>query len=116
MKKTQRQLFSLTKRCLLLVALSLSQTAWAGWVAYNDFGAPSHRDKSISRIGATLAELKASTGMVLKTGNLINIATGKAGGVQLKLSINGSPLGQAEIGDDARRKCHPLGRHQHKLV
>ncbi|SVB04538.1 uncharacterized protein METZ01_LOCUS157392, partial [marine metagenome] len=101
MKKTQRQLLSLTKRCLLLVALALGQSAPAGWVAYNDFGAPSRRDKSISRIGATLAELKASTGMVLKTGNLIDIATGQAGGVQLKLSINGSPLGQAEIGDDA---------------
>jgi len=85
----------------LFVALALGQSAWAGLVAYNDFGAPSHRDKSISRIGATLAELKASTGMVLKTGNLIDIATGQAGGVQLKLSINGSPLGQAEIGDDA---------------
>ena len=85
----------------MFVALALGQSAWAGLVAYNDFGAPSHRDKSISRIGATLAELKASTGMVLKTGNLIDIATGQAGGVQLKLSINGSPLGQAEIGDDA---------------
>ena len=59
MKKTQRQLFSLTKRCLLLVVLSLGQTAWAGWVAYNDFGAPSHRDNSVTRIGVTSAELKA---------------------------------------------------------
>jgi len=105
MNEARHQIIRLAKRlagvCLLLVVLSLGQTAWAGWVAYNDFGAPSHRDKSISRIGATLAELKASTGTVLKTGNLIDIATGQAGGVQLKLSINGSPLGQAEIGDDA---------------
>ena len=105
MNEARHQIIRLAKRlagvCLLLVVLSLGQTAWAGWVAYNDFGAPSRRDKSISRIGATLAELKASTGTVLKTGNLIDIATGQAGGVQLKLSINGSPLGQAEIGDDA---------------
>ena len=88
-------------RCLLLGTLALGQSARAGWVAYNDFGAPSRRDESISRIGATLAELKAGTGSVVKNDALIDATTGQAGGVRLKLTVTGSPLGQAEIGDDA---------------
>jgi len=117
MNEARHQIIRLAKRlagvCLLLVVLSLGQTAWAGWVAYNDFGAPSHRDKSISRIGATLAELKASTGTVLKTGNLIDFATGQASGVQLKLSINGSPLGQAEIAPGAPEPRRRLALAKH---
>jgi len=101
MNRPIRQTSQLTKRCLLLGALALGQSAWAGWVAYNDFGAPSRRDKSISRIGATLAELKASTGSVVKTGTLIDAATGQAGDVRLKLTVTGSLFGQAEIGGDA---------------
>ena len=96
-----RQTSQLTKRCLLLGVLALGQPAWAGWVAYNDFGAPSLRDKSISRIGATLAELKTGNGSVVKTGNLIDVGTGQAESVRLKLTVTGSPFGQAEVGDDA---------------
>ena len=101
MNRPIRQARQLTKRCLLLGALALGQSASAGWVAYNDFGAPSSRDKSISRIGATLAELKAGTGSVVKTGALINADTGQAGSVRLKLTVTGSPSGQAEVGEDA---------------
>ena len=101
MNRPIRQARQLTKRCLLLGALALGQSASAEWVAYNDFGAPSNRDKSISRIGATLAELKAGTGSVVKTGALINADTGQAGGVRLKLTVTGSPSGQAEVGEDA---------------
>ena len=72
MNRPLRQTIRLAKRCLLLGALALGQSAWAGWVAYNDFGAPSHRDNSISRIGATSAELKAGTGTVEKTGTLVD--------------------------------------------
>ena len=64
--------------CLLLCGLALGQTAWAGWVAYNDFGAPSRRDNSVTRIGATSAELKAGNGSVVKTGDLIDFATDQA--------------------------------------
>ncbi|MED5381595.1 MAG: hypothetical protein VYC47_03415 [Verrucomicrobiota bacterium] len=101
MNRPMRQARQLTKRCLLLGALALGQSAWAGWVAYNDFGAPSLRDKSISRIGATLAELKTGNGSVVKTGNLIDVGTGQAESVRLKLTVTGSPFGQAEVGDDA---------------
>ncbi|MDP7049487.1 MAG: hypothetical protein QF721_08550 [Verrucomicrobiota bacterium] len=96
-----RQSIQLTKRCLLLGALALGQSALAGWVAYNDFGSPSHRDKSITRIGATSAELKAGTGSVLKTGKLIDFATGQSERVQLKLTVTGSPSSQSEVGNDA---------------
>lgn len=88
-------------RCLLLGALALGQAAWAGVTAYNDFGAPSLRNNSISRIGATLAELKAGNGSVIKTGTLINFTSGQTSGINLKLTVTGSPLGQAEIGADA---------------
>ena len=88
-------------RCLLLGALPLGQAAWAGVTAYNDFGAPSLRNNSISRIGATLAELKAGNGSVIKTGTLINFTSGQTSGINLKLTVTGSPLGQAEIGADA---------------
>ena len=88
-------------RCLLLGALPLGQAAWAGVTAYNDFGAPSLRNNSISRIGATLAELKAGNGSVIKTGTLINFTSGQTTGINLKLTVTGSPLGQAEIGADA---------------
>ena len=88
-------------RCLLLGALALGQAAWAGVTAYNDFGAPSLRNNSISRIGATLADLKASNGSVIKTGTLINFTSGQTSGINLKLTVTGSPLGQAEIGADA---------------
>ena len=87
--------------CLLLCGLALGQTAWAGWVAYNDFGAPSRRDNSVTRIGATSAELKAGNGSVVKTGDLIDFATDQASGVQLKLTVTGEPFGQAQTGDDA---------------
>jgi len=70
-------------------------------VAYNDFGAPSRRDKSISRIGITSAELKAGTGSVVKTGNLINFDTGQAGRIELKLTVTGSPSDQEGVDDDA---------------
>ena len=88
-------------RCLLLGALALGQAAWAGVTAYNDFGAPSLRNNSISRIGATLAELKAGNGSVIKTGTLINFTSGQTSGINLKLTVTGSPLGQVEIGSDA---------------
>ena len=88
-------------RCLLLGALPLGQAAWAGVTAYNDFGAPSLRNNSISRIGATLAELKAGNGSVIKTGTLINFTSGQTSGINLKLTVTGSPLGQVEIGSDA---------------
>ena len=88
-------------RCLLLGALPLGQAAWAGVTAYNDFGAPSLRNNSISRIGATLAEVKAGNGSVIKTGTLINFTSGQTSGINLKLTVTGSPLGQAEIGADA---------------
>ena len=100
MNRRQQDAVRLAKRCLLLGALALGQSALAGLVAYNDFGAPSQRDKSITRIGATSVELKAGTGSVVKTGNLIDFATGQASGVQLKLTVTGSPLDQAEIGND----------------
>ena len=87
---------------LLLIILELGQVAWAGLVTYNDFGAPSRRDPSVSRIGATPAELKAGNGTVEKTGKLIDFADGQTSGVQLKFTLTGSPHGQAEIGDDAR--------------
>ncbi|MDP6793939.1 MAG: hypothetical protein QGG00_00980 [Verrucomicrobiota bacterium] len=101
MNRPMRQSIQLTKRCLLLGALALGQSALAGWVAYNDFGSPSHRDKSITRIGATSAELKAGTGSVLKTGKLIDFATGQSERVQLKLTVTGSPSSQSEVGNDA---------------
>ncbi|MED5279694.1 MAG: hypothetical protein VYD86_11270, partial [Verrucomicrobiota bacterium] len=88
-------------RCLLLGALALGQAAWAGVTAYNDFGAPSLRNNSISRIGATLAELKAGNGSVIKTGTLINFTSGQTSSINLKLTVTGSPRGQAEIGADA---------------
>ena len=101
MNRPLRQTIRLAKRCLLLGALALGQSAWAGWVAYNDFGAPSHRDNSISRIGATSAELKAGTGTVEKTGKLVDFTTDETSGVRLKLTVSGAPLDQAEIGGDA---------------
>ena len=100
MNRPRQQTVRLAKRCLLLGLMTLGQSALAGLVAYNDFGAPSRRDKSITRIGATSVELKAGTGSVVKTGNLIDFATGQASGVQLKLTVTGSPLDQAEIGND----------------
>ena len=84
----------------MLGALALGQAAWAGVTAYNDFGAPSLRNNSISRIGATLAELKASNGSVIKTGTLINFTSGQTSGINLKLTVTGSPLGQTEIGTE----------------
>jgi len=96
MNRPRQQTVRLAKRCLLLGLMALGQSALAGLVAYNDFGAPSRRDKSITRIGATSVELKAGTGSVVKTGNLIDFATGQASGVQLKLTVTGSPLGQAD--------------------
>ena len=87
-------------QCLLLGTLALDPGAWAGVTAYNDFGAPSLRINSISRIGATLAELKASNGSVVKTGTLINFTSGQFSGINLKLTVTGSPLGQAEIGTE----------------
>jgi len=84
----------------MLCALVLGQSAWAGLVAYNDFGAPSRRDKSVTRIGATSAELKAGNGTVVKTGKLIDFATGQSSSVQLKLTVTGEPLGQTQTGDD----------------
>ena len=87
-------------RCLLLGTLALGPGAWAGVTAYNDFGAPSLRINSISSIGATLAELKASNGSVVKTGTLINFTSGQFSGINLKLTVTGSPLGQAEIGTE----------------
>ena len=101
MNRPLRQTIRLAKRCLLLGALALGQSAWAGWVAYNDFGAPSHRDNSISRIGATSAELKAGTGTVEKTGKLVDFTTDETSGVRLKLTVSGARLDQAEIGGDA---------------
>ncbi|MBT5619428.1 MAG: hypothetical protein HOJ65_01555, partial [Verrucomicrobia bacterium] len=101
MNRPLRQTIRLAKRCLLLGALALGQSASAGWVAYNDFGAPSHRDNSISRIGATSAELKAGTGTVEKTGKLVDFTTDETSGVRLKLTVSGAPLDQAEIGGDA---------------
>ena len=83
---------------LLLIILELGQVAWAGLVTYNDFGTPGRRDPSVSRIGATPAELKAGNGTVEKTGKLIDFADGQASGVQLKFTLTGSPLGQAERG------------------
>ena len=70
-------------------------------MAYNDFGAPSRRDNSVTRIGATSDELKAGNGSVVKTGDLIDFATDQASGVQLKLTVTGEPFGQAQTGDDA---------------
>lgn len=59
MNRPLRQTIRLTKRCLLLSALALGQSAWAGWMAYNDFGTPSRHDNSVTRIGVTSAELRA---------------------------------------------------------
>ncbi len=86
---------------LLLIILELGHVAWAGLVTYNDFGTPGRRDPSVSRIGATPAELKAGNGTVEKTGKLIDFADGQTSGVQLKFTLTGSPLGEVEIGDDA---------------
>ena len=86
---------------VILGILALGQAALAGVTAYNDFGAPTLRNNSITRIGATLAELKAGNGSVIKTGTLINFTSGQATGINLKLTVTGSPLGQAEIGADA---------------
>ena len=101
MNRPLRQTIRLAKRCLLLGALALGQPAWAGWVAYNDFGMPSRHDNSVTRIGATSAELKAGSGSVEKTGKLIDFGTDQASGIQLKITISGSPLGQAQISGDA---------------
>jgi hypothetical protein len=101
MNRPLRQTIRLTKRCLLLSALALGQSAWAGWVAYNDFGTPSRHDNSVTRIGVTSAELKAGSGSVEKTGKLIDFGTDQASGIQLKITISGSPLGQAQISGDA---------------
>ena len=86
---------------VILGILALGQAALAGVTAYNDFGAPTLRNNSITRIGATLAELKAGNGSVIKTGTLINFTSGQTSGINLKLTVTGSPLGQAEIGADA---------------
>ena len=101
MNRPLRQTIRLTKRCLLLSALALGQSAWAGWMAYNDFGTPSRHDNSVTRIGVTSAELKAGSGSVEKTGKLIGFGTDQASGIQLKITISGSPLGQAQISGDA---------------
>jgi hypothetical protein len=70
-------------------------------MAYNDFGTPSRHDNSVTRIGVTSAELKAGSGSVEKTGKLIGFGTDQASGIQLKITISGSPLGQAQISGDA---------------
>ena len=101
MNRPLRQTIRLAKRCLLLGALALGQSAWAGWVAYNDFGTPSRHDNSVTRIGATSAELKAGSGTVEKTAKLIDFATDGTSGVRLKLTVIGTPLGQAQISGDA---------------
>ena len=101
MNRPLRQTIRLAKRCLLLGSLALGQSAWAGWVAYNDFGTPSRHDNSVTRIGVTSAELKAGSGSVEKTGKLIDFGTDQASGIQLKITISGSPLGQAQISGDA---------------
>lgn len=101
MNRPLRQTIRLTKRCLLLSALALGQSAWAGWMAYNDFGTPSRHDNSVTRIGVTSAELKAGSGSVEKTGKLIDFGTDQASGIHLKITISGSPLGQAQISGDA---------------
>lgn len=72
MNRPLRQTIRLAKRCLLLGALALGQSAWAGWMAYNDFGTPNRYDNSVTRIGVTSAELKAGSGFVEKTGKLID--------------------------------------------
>ena len=82
MNRPLRQTIRLAKRCLLLGALALGQSAWAGWVAYNDFGTPSRHDNSVTRIGATSAELKAGSGTVEKTAKLIDFATDRTSGVR----------------------------------
>lgn len=101
MNRPLRQIIRLVKRCLLLGALALGQSAWAGWMAYNDFGTPSRYDNSVTRIGVTSAELKAGSGSVEKTGKLIDFGTEQVSGIQLKITISGSPLGQAQISGDA---------------
>ena len=101
MNRPLRQTIRLAKRCLLLGALALGQSAWAGWVAYNDFGTPSRHDNSVTRIGATSAELKAGSGTVEKTAKLIDFATDGTSGVRLKLTVIGTPLGPAKISGDA---------------
>ena len=101
MNRPLRQIIRLVKRCLLLGALALGQSAWAGWMAYNDFGTPSRYDNSVTRIGVTSAELKAGSGSVEKTGKLIDFVTDQVSGIQLKITISGSPLGQAQISGDA---------------
>jgi hypothetical protein len=101
MNRPLRQIIRLAKRCLLLSALALGQSAWAGWMAYNDFGTPSRHDNSVTRIGVTSAELKAGSGSVEKTGKLIDFGTDQASGIHLKITISGSPLGQAQISGDA---------------
>jgi hypothetical protein len=70
-------------------------------MAYNDFGTPSRHDNSVTRIGVTSAELKAGSGSVEKTGKLIDFGTDQASGIHLKITISGSPLGQAQISGDA---------------
>ena len=70
-------------------------------MAYNDFGTPSRYDNSVTRIGVTSAELKAGSGSVEKTGKLIDFGTDQVSGIQLKITISGSPLGQAQISGDA---------------
>ena len=62
---------------LLLIILELGQAAWAGLVTYNDFGTPGRRDPSVSKIGATPAELKAGNGTVEKPANSSTLPTAK---------------------------------------
>ena len=45
--------------------------------------------------------MKAGSGSVEKTGKLIDFGTDQASGIQLKITISGSPLGQAQISGDA---------------
>jgi len=106
MNRPLRQTIRLAKRCLLLGAFALGQSAWAGWVAYNDFGTPSRHDNSVTRIGATSTELKAGSGSVEKTGkgsgmgsfalladnSIVHGPADRSGGVLTEASLSGDKV------------------------
>ena len=98
MNKSSQQIFFLTG-----VIFVLSQTLYANFIAYNDFGAPSDRNDSTSRIGVTSIELKGSAGSVVKTDKIIDFSSKKTSNVHLKLTVNGTSIGQSQIGSDAHK-------------
>jgi len=96
MNRAWQQIFFLSGACFVI-----SQTLCADFIAYNDFGAPRDRNDFTSRIGITSIELKNDSGSVVKTDKLIDSDTKKTSDVHLKLTVNGTSIGQSQIGSDA---------------